>query len=314
MNQEKENGKSKNINHNPSSEVLSLITPNQKELINLGKKRHRPDNMKKADEENEVLEENYFKEIKDNKSKYPIEAGAKKGAEKNKCANNNNALIMNEEEKSTNFTFYEKLGKDLVLNNFAKENCKSSLKPKNKNHNSENNAMFNNLSIAIKFMKIQNLSNEISKLMREFKINKESLESFYKLQFDNLTSRLAINRLSIMISFLQNSNLINIKRKIVESLMFELFTRYEDYFFLENYMPNKSNIQELKNLISKKAEENEEKSENDLKRLNEIINKAETKKKNDDSFIKIKEKYNVQARKINMVFKLLFITRIINRF
>ena len=114
-----------------------------------------------------------------------------------------------------------------MLNNFAKENCKSSLKPKNKNHNSENNAMFNNLSIVIKLMKIQNLSNEISNLMREFKINKESLESFYKLQFDNLTSRLAINRLSIMISFLQNSNLINIKRKIVESLMIELFSRYQ---------------------------------------------------------------------------------------
>ena len=211
MNQEKENGKSKNITHNPSSEVLTLITQNQKEITNLGKKRHRSDNMKKTDEENEVLEEDYYKEIKDNKNKYPNEVGVKKGAEKNKSANNNNALIINEGEKSTNFTSYEKFGKDVVLKNIAKENFKSSFKPKNKNHNSENNVIYKNLSIIIKFMKIQNLSNEISSLMREYKINKESLDSFYKLHLDNLISKLKINHLSIIISSLQNSNLINIK-------------------------------------------------------------------------------------------------------
>ena len=97
--------------------------------------------------------------------------------------------------------------------------------------------------------------------------------------------------------------------------MFELFSRYEDFFLLDNYMPNKTNIQELKNLISKKAEENKEKSENDLKRLNEIINKSEAIKNNDDSSIKIKEKYNAQTRKIDMVFNFLrFCKKYLNPF
>ena len=72
-------------------------------------------------------------------------------------------------------------------------------------------------------MDIQDLSNEIKNLMKELNINKNSLDSFNKAHLDNLTNKIIINCLNIMINFLSNFNIINLKRKIVELLLFELF-------------------------------------------------------------------------------------------
>jgi hypothetical protein len=110
---------------------------------------------------------------------------------------------------------------------------------------------------------MNDLNNDINYLMKEFKIDMENIESYNKLHLENLNNKLIINRLSIMISFLQNSNLINLRRKIIEALFFELFLNNNDYFILVNYKPNKSNIMELANLINKKIEEKKGESKNE---------------------------------------------------
>ena len=156
----------------------------------------------------------------------------------------------------------------------------------------------------LELMEIQALSNAIMTQMNKLEKNKDKLEIYYKSQINNLANKLQINHFSIMISFLQNSNLkildlmrLEFSLDIINqrlngkknnkpketnnwSFIFELFYNNKDYFDLVNYKPNKLNILELENLISQKSKDNKDKSEKELKRLREITKNDETKKKN----------------------------------
>lgn len=136
----------------------------------------------------------------------------------------------------------------------------------------------------LELMEIQALSNAIMTQMKGLEKNKDKLEIYYKSQLDNLANKLQINHFSIMISFLQNSNLNGKKNNKPKetnnwSFIFELFYNNKDYFDLVNYKPNKLNILELENLISQKSKDNKDKSEKELKRLRKITKNDETIKK-----------------------------------
>ena len=147
----------------------------------------------------------------------------------------------------------------------------------------------------LELMEIQALSNAIMTQMKGLEKNKDKLEIYYKSQINNLANKLQINHFSIMISFLQNSNLkildlmrlefsldiinqrLNGKKNNkpketnIWSFIFELFYNNKDYFDLVNYKPNKLNfLLELENLISQKSKDNKDKSEKELKRLRKL--------------------------------------------
>ena len=264
----------------------------------LRKKRKRNNSIKKSTDDLEFLYETQFTNIKSNSSKQN---------EQNMNPDNNKSLIINEEENSTNFSVYNNNNNDAKKNNkkiqIEEYECAFDFNGENEIQENNNN-YFNYLSLWNNIMNIQDLSNEIENLMKELKIDKKSIETYNKLHSDILTNKIAINRLNIMINILSNSNIINLKRTIIEVLIFELFKNNQEYFELLNYKPSKPNIEELKNLIHIKLEENNEKCKEEIERLNELINNNYNNT-NGESYIKIIEKKNKKRAQINMIFQFL---------
>ena len=84
--------------------------------------------------------------------------------------------------------------------------------------------------------------------------------------------RIAINnaRLEIVVNFLKNPNIINLKRKIIEIMIFHLYSENPNYFKIsEDYLPTEKNIKALKELIQAKLDNDKNNIDikNDLKRL-----------------------------------------------
>ena len=115
---------------------------------------------------------------------------------------------------------------------------------------------------------------------------------------------MAIKHLNILINFLSNLNIINLKRKIAEVFLFELFKNNEESFELLNYKPTKPNIEELKNLIYIKLKKNNEKYKKEIERLVELTNKNYNNN-NADPYINIIEKNRKKRAQINMIFQFL---------
>ena len=314
---ERENRKEplEDFNSYTKSKEFALNITDEKKVkykINLGRKRIRNNNIEITSSSNkEKLVKERLNEVKDGiNAKFNNVENLKKNDDENKCSYK---LIINDEEKSTNISCYDKINQTINEKEIKKENYIFSFSSKCENKNSkDNDNIYNSLFFVVNLIEINDLNNDIIYLMDQFKIDMENMESYNKLHLENLNNKLVINRLSIMISFLQNSNLINLRRKIIEALFFELFLNNNDYFLLVNYKPNKSNIIELTNLINKKIEEKigenkKEEYKSDLNRLIQITNQNEVKKINDrkDSYIKIIEKYNKKTRQINMVFEFL---------
>jgi arsenate reductase-like glutaredoxin family protein len=133
-------------------------------------------------------------------------------------------------------------------------------------------------------MNIQDLSNEINRVMKELNIDKKNIDIYNKLHSGILANKITIKRLNIVINFLSNSNIINLKTKLIEVLLFELFKNNHESFELLNYMPTKYNIEELKNLIHIKLGEHNDVYQKEIERLTELANKTNDNK-NDDPYI-----------------------------
>ena len=81
------------------------------------------------------------------------------------------------------------------------------------------------------------------------------------------------SRLEILIQLLKNPNIINIKRKLIEVLIFHLYSENQEYFELnENYTPSTQNLKELENLINDKLTNNKDNKDikKDLEKLKAI--------------------------------------------
>ena len=102
-------------------------------------------------------------------------------------------------------------------------------------------------------------------------------------------------RLEILVNLLKNPNIINIKRKIIEILIFHLFSENSDYFNLnKDYYPSIQNLIELKKLIENKlgkVENEEEKNEikKDKEKIDKILKESNQKNNNDSKSGKVIE-------------------------
>lgn len=66
---------------------------------------------------------------------------------------------------------------------------------------------------------------------------------------------ISILRLEILINLLKNANIINIKRKLIEVLIYHLYLENKDYFKLgDDYIPSDKNIKDLESIIRAKLE------------------------------------------------------------
>ena len=158
--------------------------------------------------------------------------------------------------------------------------------------------------------KLNDLCEKISYILNDIKIDKNSLDKYYNILFENKENKLLINKLLSTIILLQNSNITNLRRKLTEVIPFHIMEKHRDYFsFTCDYFPNPSNLNELKKILSEKLQsetlgENEKDMiNNDLKRLNVFIN-MKNQNTNSDCSVIIEEN-NIIGKKIKMVIDFL---------
>ena len=92
-------------------------------------------------------------------------------------------------------------------------------------------------------------------------------------------------RLEILINILKNSNIINIKRKLLEILTFHLYYENPDYFELKkDYEPSINNLKELEEMIKTKLTKDKKnvKISKDLKTVQDLMENIEIKQKNSE--------------------------------
>ena len=260
----------------------------------LGKKRKRIFFTNKFNDNLEAFDENEFNNIKSNNNKQN---------ERNIHQKNKNSII-NEEENSANISASNNNIEKKNNNKIQIEKYQCAFDLNEGNEIQQKNIGFNFISLWDNIMKIEDISNEIENTMKELKIDKKSIDTYNKLHLDILTNKMAIKHLNILINFLSNLNIINLKRKIAEVFLFELFKNNEESFELLNYKPTKPNIEELKNLIYIKLKKNNEKYKKEIERLVELINKNYNNN-NADPYINIIEKNRKKRAQINMIFQFL---------
>ena len=109
---------------------------------------------------------------------------------------------------------------------------------------------FSFIDISAKITLLNSLLMKISFIINTSKLNKESIEKYYDLRKRNIDSKLLIDELSSTIYILQNANIINLKRKLVECLLYEIFENYkEDLIFDKKYFPGKCHLDKLSSII-----------------------------------------------------------------
>ena len=175
-------------------------------------------------------------------------------------------IILNAEEK---FDVKEKENKN--INNNEKEINNSSSLGNKKIKTIERTILL----INFKYADLKELISKILTLLNKMEFD-NYLNIINRLKYEKFYNNILTNKLSISILFLQNSNLfINLKRKIVDSLMFDIIKKYVDYFSLSSdYIPNKSNLNELKDLLEEKIklyEKNKDTKKDEISIINKDI-------------------------------------------
>ena len=263
---------------------------------------------------------NYFSKIKDLISiievtyKNEDEILSQKNTNKENINANNNGQNKNGNSTKSSFDINEN-NSNININN-RENTLKNELLGNNTNNNSTSISDIIREEIKIYFgyyekcNKLKDLCEKVSYILNDMKLDKNFLDQYYNILFENRENKLLINKLSSTIILLQNSNLSNFRRKLAEVIPFHIMEKYPAYFsFSSDYFPNYSNLKELKTLISKKLqtetlEENEkEMINNDLIRLNNYIN--EKNPKNDtDCIVKVNDVDKI-GKQIKMVIDFL---------
>ena len=128
------------------------------------------------------------------------------------------------------------------------------------------------------------LKNVLNKSLNDVTLKIEQIKNnsrFKVLSMKNI-------RLEILVNLLKNPNIINIKRKIIEILIFRLFSENSPYFKLnKEYYPSNQNLNELKKLMENKLENvvnEQEKNEiqNDIEKIDKELLQYDQKNNNDD--------------------------------
>ena len=136
-------------------------------------------------------------------------------------------------------------------------------------------------------IRIEKFDNILKSSIFDMITNLTNIKNSSKFKLFNISNL----RLEILINLLKNANIINIKRKLIEVLLFQLFFENIEYFELnEDYIPSPKNIKDLENLIRAKHKDSKKCDEilNKLNNLKEEFQKEESNlNKKDKSKIKI---------------------------
>lgn len=164
------------------------------------------------------------------------------------------------------------------------------------------------LNLTCKLIELSILSTKIPSILSNLKQHSEFIDKYHELVIANQENKLLLKKLSSTILLLQNANIINIKRKIVDALLFKILENNDDrLYFSQEYFPSNSALNELNNLIEKslnsceKSEKDE--IEKDRKKLEEIMKKSECNKT--DSLIYVVEGNNKILKILKMVLEFL---------
>ena len=213
-----------------------------------------------------LMKINFINENKSSKITQKEQIDSQIGSDPNEStlfnSNNNNKINFNKLYKINNYIKYPDIKnlenlkiineetkdiKDFIFNLFKLNDLLSSLREK--------------------IIEIKNSLNDHILIIQHYKdlLNYENNIKYMKIKNE---------RLEIIIEFLQNPNLILIKKKILEVFLFELYRKKKEYFQIPiNYNPKKSNLEELKKLIISKLNKNynNKKAKNDINKINELI-------------------------------------------
>ena len=310
----------------------NISSSNNKLLINdIGQKKYDNKNglqiciQDKVDEnekDNKIFREDNIQVINKNKRKDSIDEFSGQQIETiNKSFRTNDGLLGGSDSKGKNDNSF--------INNsnasITKENCnekKTSMNfSKNSHITSFEDKFYEQLNKYVNYPKIEELNIpidntdkkkekylpiRISNFTMRLEIIIEKFDNILKSSiFDMLTNLTNIKnnskfklfaisnlRLEILTNLLKNANIINIKRKLVEVMIFfHLFLENKEYFELnEDYTPSSQNIKDLENLIrakDKKCKNNDE----ILNKLNNLINNSQINElyfhKNEENKIKL---------------------------
>ena len=123
-----------------------------------------------------------------------------------------------------------------------------------------NAQIFTSLVFNSKLILLNELLMKISFVIKTSKIKKESLEKYYHLKKLNFDYKLLLDKLSSTIYILQNANIINLKRKLVHCLQFEIFEKHsESLGFDSEYFPSKHHFDKLSEIIQDALDKYEQK-------------------------------------------------------
>lgn len=238
---------------------------------------------------NEQYTENfsYFSFIKNNDLDKKIDIKIQ-SYKKDKVNNNSNINLAQNDDNiivnNKNTEDSHKTAKEASTNNDSSEE-KENPKVENENEKPSNKRDENLkkvLLIGFKYSDAKSLCSNILNIFNVINIDKSYLDEIHELKIQNLNYQILLNKLSSAIVLLQNANIFNIKRKITECLIFEIVEKYYRIFTIPgSYYPKKSNLIDLKNLISEKIKKYEgseektkiEKAQKDKENLEEILEK-----------------------------------------
>ena len=269
---------------------------------------------------------NYFSKIKDliclievtyiNKDKIVSEKenSFKKINEEN-IKENNNGQNSNKNGNSTKSSFdINENNSNIIISN-GENTLNKELLGNNTNNNSTiiRDIVKEEIKIYLEYLencnKLKGLCEKIPCVLNNMKIDKNSLDQYYNILLENRENKFLISKLSSTIILLQNSNIINLRRKLTEVIPFHIMEKYQDYFsFTSDYFPNSSNLKELKKIISDKqleALEAKEKKiiDDDLNRLGDI-RKMKNQKNDPDCVVNINDNNQI-GKQIKMVIDFL---------
>lgn len=207
-------------------------------------------NILEKGEEEENINENILKEIKfDNNDSINSDNG--NNSNENTTYNTNKSPVnYNKLYKINNYLVTEL--KNLNINDYYKPEEKIGINLDTINYMISQQVIMQDLTFVLNKKK-ENIMNELynSAFTIDNFIEKINLGSdVEKLQIINL-------RLEIIIKFLKNPNIILLKRKILEIILFELYKLKKDEFQLpKDYKPSRNNLEELEKLMETKKNNN----------------------------------------------------------
>jgi len=212
---------------------------------------------------------------------------------------------------------YFNIIKDIIIEFSKKSNSsdefdKNKISPKKINEiplENHNELVGKDFFIGVKFIKVSSLCQEIRFLLNKFEIQEENINNYFEMKVENLNNQILITKLSNTISVLKNANNLNIKRRLIESLFFEIYSKFSNYFSFSNkYKPSHKNLNLLNKLLEKALKNCSSEDEkiiinNDIQKLGDFINEKNIFDEN--STIKINSFDDDNSKKLYVIMEFL---------